>query len=46
VLDFGKGAFTTRDAAPIRASRTGDTWTVSVGSQEHYRFPDAVITGG
>lgn len=46
VLYFAKGEFTTRDAAPVRVSKKADEWTVSVGSDEHYRFPDAVIIGG
>jgi len=40
------GEFTTRDSAPVRASKEDDTWTVAVGADEHYRFADAVIVGG
>ena len=40
------GEFTTRDSAPVRASKEDDTWTVAVGAEEHYRFADAVIVGG
>jgi hypothetical protein len=45
VLYFAQGEFTTRDAAPIRVARKADEWTLSVGSEEPYRFADAVIRG-
>jgi hypothetical protein len=45
VLRFSDGEFTDRDGDPVQVSKDGDTWSISVG-QEHYRFADALITGG
>jgi hypothetical protein len=45
VLRFSDGAFTDRDGDPVQVSKDGDMWSISVG-REHYRFADALITGG
>lgn len=46
VLTFSQGEFTARDGAPVQVSKQADMWTVTVDGNEHYRFADAVITGG
>lgn len=46
VLTFSKGEFTARDGTPAQVSKAADMWSVTVGGNEHYRFADAVITGG
>ena len=45
VLRFSDGEFTDRDGDPVQVSQDGDMWSISVG-REHYRFADALITGG
>jgi len=45
VLRFSDGEFTDRDGDPVQVSKDGDMWSISVG-REHYRFADALITGG
>ncbi len=32
--------------AKVKASKTGDLWTIEVNDYEHYRIPEAVISGG
>jgi hypothetical protein len=46
VLRFDQGEFTARDGAPLQVSKDADTWTVTADGNEHYRFADALITGG
>jgi hypothetical protein len=46
VLYFSQGEFTTRDGSPVQIAKDADTWSVSVAGREHYRFADALITGG
>ena len=46
VLTFSEGEFTDRDGAQVRVSKEADMWTVVVDDNEHYRFADALITGG
>ncbi|NEV64624.1 hypothetical protein [Thiorhodococcus minor] len=46
VLRFDQGEFTARDGAPLKVSKDADTWTVMADGNEHYRFADALITGG
>jgi len=46
VLTFSRGEFTARDGTPIQVSKEADMWSVTVVGNEHYRFADAVITGG
>lgn len=46
VLTF-TGAKVTGDAkATVKATKTGDLWSVDVNDYEHYRIPEAVISGG
>ena len=45
VLRFSDGEFTDRDGDPVQASKDGDQWSIRV-DREHYRFADALITGG
>jgi hypothetical protein len=45
VLRFANGEFTDRDGDPLKVAKDGDRWLISVG-REHYRFADALITGG
>jgi len=41
------GAKVTSDAGTrIKASKSGDLWSVEVNDYEHYRIPEAVISGG
>ena len=41
------GAKVTSDAnAKVKASKSGDLWSVDVNDYEHYRIPEAVISGG
>jgi hypothetical protein len=30
----------------VKASKSGDLWSVDVNDYEHYRIPEAVISGG
>ena len=46
VLSFAQGEFTARDGAPLQVSKEADMWTVTADGEEHYRFADALITGG
>jgi hypothetical protein len=46
VLTFAQGEFTARDGAPLQVSKDADAWTIVADGQEHYRFADALITGG
>ena len=32
--------------AKVKASKSGDTWSVDVNDYEHYQIPEAVISGG
>jgi hypothetical protein len=45
VLTFSDGEFTDRDGDPVQVSKDADMWSISVG-REHYKFADALITGG
>lgn len=45
VLYFGNGRFTTNEDIPIRQQKFNDTWRVSVGENEMYFIPDALIYG-
>jgi hypothetical protein len=46
VLTF-MGAKVTSDAnAKVKAGKSGDLWSVDVNDYEHYRIPEAVISGG
>lgn len=46
VLVFSGGEFTARDGSPLEVSKEGDTWTVVAADGGHFRFAEAVITGG
>ncbi|UHD18640.1 hypothetical protein [Thiocapsa bogorovii] len=46
VLIFSQGEFSARDGVPLRVTKDGDQWTITANGQEHYRFADALITGG
>jgi hypothetical protein len=48
VLVFQRGGnppFTASGTA-VRTQQDADTWTLKVGTREHYRFADALLTGG
>ena len=46
VLIFTGKKVTTDVDAQVKASKSGDLWLIEVNDYEHYRIPDAVITGG
>jgi hypothetical protein len=46
VLVFADGKVTSDAGAKVQASRSGDLWSVDVNDYEHYRIPDAVVSGG
>lgn len=46
VLTFSQGEFSARDGATVRVTKDADQWTITANGQEHYRFADALITGG
>ena len=46
VLTFAGGKVTADSGASVKASKTGDLWSVEVNDYEHYRIPEAVISGG
>lgn len=46
VLTFSEGEFSDRDGGAIEVAKEADMWTLTIDDREHYRFPDAVITGG
>jgi hypothetical protein len=45
-LTFSGAKVSAPDGSPVKASKGGDTWTVEVNEYEHYRIPEAVISGG
>jgi len=46
VLVF-RGSNVTSDAgSKVQASKSGDWWTVDVNDYEHYRIPEAILSGG
>lgn len=45
VLTF-KGAQVTGGDAKVKAAKNGDLWIIEVNDYEHYRIPEAVISGG
>jgi hypothetical protein len=45
VLTF-KGNQVTSGTEKVTASKSGDLWTIEVNDHEHYRVPEAVISGG
>jgi hypothetical protein len=46
VLTFAGGKVTSGADARVSAIKSGDLWLVDVDSHEHYRIPEAVISGG
>jgi hypothetical protein len=46
VLTFAGSTVTSDAGAKVKASKTGDLWSVDVNDYEHYRIPEAVISGG
>jgi len=46
VLNFAGGTVTSDAGAKVKASKSGDEWSVEVNDYEHYRIPEAVISGG
>ena len=46
VLTFAGGTVTSDAGAKEKASKSGDLWSVDVNDYEHYRIPEAVISGG
>ena len=46
VLTFAGGKVSAADGSKVKAVRSGDDWLVDVNDYEHYRIPDAVISGG
>jgi hypothetical protein len=46
VLTFDAGKVGADADAKVKASKNGDLWSVDVNDYEHYRIPEAVISGG
>jgi hypothetical protein len=46
VLNFAGGTVTADGDAKVKASKSGDLWSVDVNDYEHYRIPEAAISGG
>lgn len=46
VLTFIAGSVTTEQGATLAVVKRDDSWVVDINGSEHYRIPDAVITGG
>jgi hypothetical protein len=46
VLTFAGGKVTSDGNTKVQASKRGDLWSVDVNDYEHYRIPEAVISGG
>jgi hypothetical protein len=46
VLTFIGEKVTSDGGATVKASKSGDLWLIDVNDYEHYRIPDAVISGG
>ena len=46
VLNFAGGKVTSGADAKVKVSKSGDMWLVDVNDYEHYRIPEAVISGG
>ena len=46
VLTFAAGKVTADSGASVKATKNGDLWAVDVNDYEHYRIPNAVISGG
>jgi hypothetical protein len=46
VLTFADETVSTNDGSTVQVGRSGDYWLIDVNDYEHYRIPDAVISGG
>ena len=46
LLTFAGGQVTADAGAKVKTTRSGDLWSVDVNNHEHYRVPEAVISGG
>lgn len=47
VLIFDNGKVTAADdGSKVKVGRSSDLWIIDVNDYEHYRIPDAVISGG
>jgi len=46
VLRFAGYEVTSDGDAKVKASKSGDLWSIDVNEYEHYRIPDTVISGG
>lgn len=46
VLTFIGDKVSADGGATVKAGKSGDMWSVEVNDYEHYRIPEAVITGG
>jgi len=46
VLIFVDGKVISDADAAVQAGKSGDLWLVDVNDYEHYRIPQAVISGG
>jgi hypothetical protein len=46
VLTFSGGKVSSDPGAKVKADKSGDMWSVDVNDHEHYRIPEAVISGG
>ena len=45
VLNF-RGTSVTSGSDKVKASKSGDMWTIEVNDYEHYQVPEGVISGG
>jgi hypothetical protein len=45
-LTFAGGKVSSEAGAKVEAIKSGDLWSVDVNDYEHYRIPEAVISGG
>jgi hypothetical protein len=45
VLSF-RGNTVTSGNDKVKASKSGDVWTIEVNDYEHYQVPEAVVAGG
>ncbi len=46
VLIFNGEKVSSDADAQVEAEKSGDLWVIEVNDYEHYRIPEAVITGG
>jgi hypothetical protein len=46
VLKFAGAKVSSEGAMSVKAAKSADTWSVDVNDYEHYRIPEAVISGG